>query len=330
MANECSEILGGRALGDYGTRDRVRPSMPLDLRFLFGLLLAYGVAGCGSNGGDASPVPAPVVSTQASAPSVPAWGGHFIGTVMIGDVAYYGDAVLTSDGAVRLYVGGPADSDGTVQQSKPQSSEQFVGNLQVNGGQALGSGIIIGQGCAVPHAGVGFCSENASGEISIAEYTIGTGTETGIQGKIQVTKDGATVTWSLNLAPLETYYAFRAQPEYVRGTYQEELAEFSVDGDTTISVDLDGQLFFQSVHSSCIGNGTLTPHLDGRFDIYDVTLVISSCNTPYDYLNGKFEGLATSTPSSLWDYDSLLRAWLSKQDDARPPAAVTMLGLPTP
>jgi hypothetical protein len=65
-------------------------------------------------------------------------------------------------------------------------------------------------------------------------------------------------------------------------------------------------LFFQSAHSGCIGNGTLAPHLDGEFAIFDVTLTIASCNAPYNYLNGEFEGLATTNASSIWDYDSLL------------------------
>jgi hypothetical protein len=43
-------------------------------------------------------------------------------------------------------------------------------------------------------------------------------------------------------------------------------------------------------------------------------------------LNGSFAGLATITGGTKWDYDSLLRMWLSKSDPAQP-AAVTTLAL---
>ena len=95
-----------------------------------------------------------------------------------------------------------------------------------------------------------------------------------------------------------------------------------------MSIDLAGKLSFQSAHSGCIGNGTLAPHLDGKFNVYDVALTIENCNATYAYLNGAFEGLATTTPSTAWDYDALLRAWVSKRDGAPSPAAVTLLGAP--
>ena len=262
-----------------------------------------------------------------ASPSASAWGGHFIGTVRIGDVEYYGDALITGDQAIRLYVGGPYAPDGTVQESRPASSDQFVGNLEVHADQAFGSGVIIGQQCAPPSDRSGYCGENASAEIQLAHYAT-PAAEIGIKGEIQVTANDTTEIWSVDLQPFGNDSELRARLESVQGTYQEVLAEFALDGDTIISVNLAGLLFFQSAHSGCMGNGTLAPHLDGEFDIYDVALVIESCNVPYDYLNGEFVGLATITPSSVWDYDSLLRTWLSRKDGAQSPAAVTMLGLP--
>jgi len=97
-------------------RDMMNPTQLPWARFAFlGLLLA-GLGACGGSGSGASAIPpsagpsttpASLPSTPASAPSAQAWGGHFIGTVTIGDVDYYGDALLTSDGAIRVYVGGP-------------------------------------------------------------------------------------------------------------------------------------------------------------------------------------------------------------------------------
>jgi hypothetical protein len=67
---------------------------------------SHALAGCGGSGGGANPAPlsAGTLPTPASLPSAQAWGGHFIETVRIGDVEYYGDALLTSDGAIRLYI----------------------------------------------------------------------------------------------------------------------------------------------------------------------------------------------------------------------------------
>jgi hypothetical protein len=44
----------------------------------------------------------------------------------------------------------------------------------------------------------------------------------------------------------------------------------------------------------------------------------------YAHLKGEYTGLATTTPSSYWNYDELLRVWLSTGDDAAP-VAITML-----
>jgi len=86
-------------------------------------------------------------------------------------------------------------------------------------------------------------------------------------------------------------------------------------------------LFFQSASSGCTGNGQLRPHLDGAVNVYDVSLTVSGCNAPYVHLNGAFEGLATTSPGSKWDYDDFLRMWLSQQNPdvsgASPPVLTT-------
>ncbi len=296
-----------------------------NLRFLFGLLFAQALTGCG--GGSSTAPPSTGSSTAASSTGsaplqpVPAWQGHFIGAVTIDNADYYGDALLTADGAVRLYVGGPYINDGLIELSKPDSSAQFVGKVDGHDSQASGSGVIIGQLCAGPVPGR-FCGETSAGDINIA-------VESGkIQGEIHVMTKAGLEIWSLALDNWNNYYPSPARLESVVGQYQEELAEFALDGDTIISVGGTGQLSFQSVQSGCMGNGTLAPHLDGKFNVYDVALTIENCNAPYAYLNGGFEGLATTTPSSYWDYDSLLRTWLSKTDGAPSPAALTTLGQP--
>jgi hypothetical protein len=242
--------------------------------------------------------------------------------VTVGDVEHFADALLTVDGAVRLYVGGPHVSSGALPQTRPEGSAQFVGRLEVNGDQAIGTGVIIGQGCAGTQ-GVRFCGEPASGEIS---FVIDSGD---IRGEIQVTTGESKETWLLEMAPWDNYYVLPARVEHLAGQYEEELAEFAPDGDVLMNIDSAGRLFFQSPHSACAGNATLAPHLDGAFNVYDVALTIEGCNETYAYLDGEYEGLATTSPSGYWDYDSLLRAWLSKRDPVTSQAAaVTMSGRP--
>jgi hypothetical protein len=127
---------------------------------------------------------------DSAAPSVPpvatqAWTGHYVGTVKIADVTYFGDAVFTQDGAVRLYVGGPYDNGGELQESRPESAEQFVGTIQMRDGQWSGSGLIIGEKCAI-NAANRFCGQPAPAEISatVRLNTDGSGSAD-LQGEIR-------------------------------------------------------------------------------------------------------------------------------------------------
>jgi hypothetical protein len=244
--------------------------------------------------------------------------GRYVGTVTIGGVDYFGDALLTSDGDLRLYIGGPYDDGGQLELSKPQNSSQLVGNLQVQGADGSGTGIVIGQGCAGP-APTRFCTETASAAITAhVEELI-------LQGEIQVSASSGEETWLLDLSAWENYYRLSAERPYIAFQWQEQLAEFNEGADLIMTIDANGRLFFQSAPSSCTGNGTLTPHLDGAFNVYDVELRLESCSGGYAYLNGVYAGLATTTPSNYWNYDALLRVWLSKPAGPAP-AALTLLG----
>ena len=55
--------------------------------------------------------------------------GRFVGKVTIGETAYFGDALLTVDGAIRLYVGGPYAPSGVIQGRTPEGSAQVVGTV---------------------------------------------------------------------------------------------------------------------------------------------------------------------------------------------------------
>jgi hypothetical protein len=252
--------------------------------------------------------------------------GHYVGSVAIAGVAYFGDAVVTQDGAMRLYIGGSyAASDGgqNIETVRPESSEQFVGTLQMRGGKWSGSGLIFGQECAI-HPANRFCGQPAPAEFSAnASLVSGEAITANLQGEIQVVTSGGTETWSLDLG-----LWFFGAPAQLPGQFTEVLAEFASSNDVIVNIDGSGKLFFQGPGSGCVGNGTSAPHAAGPAGIYDVTLLMQSCSGAYAYLNGTYGGLALASPSSIWQYDSLLQIWLSKGSADGSPAGLTMLGEP--
>lgn len=362
-AGTLSAEAGGDCLALAVEQARTRPVAHI----LLGLLLAQALAACGGSGSGggsdadtgsvappvattpvvATPPPSAAPPTVATTPGVaapplsaappsesppsampptvpPARGmsrhGRFVGKVTIGETAYFGDALLTVDGAIRLYVGGPYAPSGVIQGRTPEGSAQVVGTVEVHGDQVSGTGVVIGQGCSGPQV-VRFCKGPSSGVISLAA------SYRDIDGTIQVTTQDGDETWLLELTSWDNYYVLPARLDYLTGQYREELAEFAPDGDVVMSVDGAGRIFFQSAHSACTGNGTLAPHRDGVFNVYDVTLTIDNCGGPYAYLNGEYEGLGTTSPGAYWDYDSSLRIWLSKRAGGpSQPAALVMWG----
>ena len=302
---------------------------------MLAVLLADLLGACGGGGGSgpSSAVTTGAVTTGAvttGASTVPPVAtqatGHYIGTVTIAGVAYFGDAVFTQDGAVRLYVGGPYDDAGELQETRPESSEQFVGTFEMHDGQLSGSGLIIGQQCAI-NAANPFCGQPAPADISatVQLNTNGNGNPD-LQGEIQVASSSGTETWPLSVGLWPD--SSLAKSAEMAGQYNELIAEFASAGDVSMNIDSSGNLSFQSANSGCVGNGALIPHLDGADDTYDVTLMMENCNGAYAYLNGQYDGLALPTSSSYWDYDSLLRMWVSKPAGETPPAALTTLGQP--
>jgi hypothetical protein len=229
----------------------------------------------------------------------------------------FGDAYLTSDGSLRLYVGGPYTNDGALQETVPARSEQLVGTLNVSGDQARGTGLVIGQQCASA-AHSPFCEAPASADMSMSltPAVVAGNNVKDIDGQIQVATGSGSETWQVHLSPWGP-----DQPLIVSNAhFKELLAEFASDGDTVIVFDGNGAMFFQSAHSGCVGNGMLSANV--------VTLTIDDCTGAFAYLNGEYSGLATLETSSVWDYDGLLRVWLSKTPGAAIPAALTMLAEP--
>jgi hypothetical protein len=292
-----------------------RAARRLTLECLSGLAVALAMIGCsGVERGDPLPPPSPPVAAP------PVTHGRFVGTAKIGTEEYFADLLVTVDGAVRLYVGTQGSDSGVLELSPPDSSAQLVGSLTVlRGGLALGNGVVIGQGCAQSPL-ARFCVETGSAALSA------TFDSSEIEGEILVTRTTGSERWLIS-AREWNWYAYPAEVGPLAGHYREVLAEFAA-GDTVImSIDRAGRLFFQGTLSGCIGNGTLAAHLDGSFDVYDAQLVIENCAAPYAHLNGEYDGLSVTTPSNYWNYDFLLRTWLTKRG-AGPSVALTLLADP--
>ncbi|MEJ2516146.1 MAG: hypothetical protein P8102_13140 [Gammaproteobacteria bacterium] len=85
--------------------------------------------------------------------------------------------------------------------------------------------------------------------------------------------------------------------------------------DIVLTVDTAGAVFFQSPASGCVGNGTLNPHLDGAYNVYDVEITIANCAAASSHLNGAFTGLGTRpfSADTAFPADALL-LWLSTPD----------------
>jgi hypothetical protein len=320
MFKHHTGIFGGSTGRDCKARNVQRATLRPVAPILLGLLVVQALTGCGGSGPNAGSAATATPLTELP-PTATFISGRYVGTVTIDGADYFGDALLTVDGAIRLYVGGPYSDSGALQLTKAKGSAQLVGSMDLLSGLSSGTGLLIGQGCSDPVL-PRFCAKPAPTEIALS-------TEAGLMsGEIRVTTDGEVESWRLQLHPWDNYYELPAGTGYVAGQYQEVLAEFAPDNDVVImTVDGAGRVFFQSAASACTGNGMLAPHLDGRFNVYDMTLTIEGCSGSYEYLNGAYEGLSTTSPSGAWDYDVSLRSWLPKRaGDPSPPAALILWG----
>ena len=290
----------------------------LRLRPLLGCvvgIITASFAACGG-GGDAAPVSSPVA--QSPEPPLPptavqpvsgfAWQGHYVGTVTIDGTQYFGDALLTGDGAVRLYVGGPYADTGALQFEAAPNSMQLVGTLApAPQSHASGQGLVLGEHCALSNPGR-FCqlAGSASIDISIASGNL--------EGEVSVLGAQGGESWSLQLGAWADFKD-PAWVGYLVASYKEQIAEFAVSDDTLIHVQSDGTLSFQGPHSGCSGSGTIGTRggVVVAVNVYDVHITVSGCSGAYSYLNGDYQGLATDAMGTVWDYsDTWLRMWLSQ------------------
>jgi len=288
--------------------------LPASAQCTAGLLLAQLLMGCGGQGTAPPPDPPPPAwSGKMEPPSSVAFNhGRFVGTVQVGGVSYVGDAIVTPDGQVRLYVGGTA---GAADALHPDTSAQFIGAFNASGNAAGGKGIVIAERCS--EAGPGrFCNDPAA-----ADFSIGFSAQR-LTGELRVVTSLGVEPWRLDLERWSIDDVLPAALAVSGGLYYERLAEFAGDA-TLLSIDAAGQLFFQSPSSGCTGAGMLSPRLDGQFLVYDVRVTVGSCDEAHASLNAEFSGLASISASSAVTQDAVLSLWLSTHGTQRP-VAVTM------
>lgn len=299
-------------------------------RFLMCLLFAAVIEGCDGGTYQFTGLPdSPLIaeSNRRPPPSLAAHPlhGHFLGVAQLRDTEYYAEALLTVDGAVQIYVAGPVSSalvmsGAAVPGELLISSDAalFAGDIAPNAKEGSGSGLVFGLACG--DAGTDrFCEEPATADIEIAATT------GGFVAKLRVATSSGDETWLLDVGEHSLWYDTLAYGP-PSGLYHETLAQFALAGDVVLRIDDAGLLFFQSPDSGCTGNGTVSSHLDGEYSVWDVGLHIESCNAPYAFLNGDFDGLATVSQSGYWDYDTWLIMFLTTSEGSAPRAALVSHG----
>jgi hypothetical protein len=280
-------------------------------RLLATLLLPAAICGCGGGSDQFG------TGDPPDPPEVEAIEGRFVGTVEIDGENYFGDAIVTDNGLIDLYVGGRYSDDGTIQLASADGSIHFTSIL---GGRVIGRR--PGDCGAAGSPSERWCGRAASASIDIERVT--GGASDAIQGEISV--DGET--WTLILTAWTEPYEQPARLQDLAGQYTEAVAVFARNGNVVLTIDGNGQAFFQSPWS-CTGNGTFAPHGSGDVNVFDVTMSIDLCMFPdSSLLNGDYQGLATLSPSRIGGTDSNLRVWLRKSSPSH--AAVTMWSLRIP
>ena len=241
--------------------------------------------------------------------------GRFIGVVRIGNIDYFGDALVAEDGRVRLYVGGPYATSDLLQVTRASGAMQFVGTIDLRNGGMFGSGVVLEEGCGSGPD----CSTPISAELNIAPI------KTQMRGEIRLLGPRESEIWSVDMTKWDNYYAREAAISSMAGQYEELISELSERTRTLIRIDESGKLSFEDAQTGCSGRGTMTPHSSGEFNVYDVEIHVEACDSLQAFTNGDWVGLAAESASSVSNSDSLLRIWLSTHAEIGTPAAVTLL-----
>lgn len=305
------------ALMSHGTSSRLAAGTA-GRRSVLCLAAALAVAGCGGGGNGTDAAPSSGQPTVPTVPTASPTAGRFVGTARMEGLDHFADALLTRDGTLRVYLGDLYSPSGAMQGSASGITLQFVGNVAESNGRVSGRGRVFAQGCSQAPSST-LCSEPVEATVTMVPASA-------LELDIQVHFADGDRLWQLDLASWDHYFNLPARLDGIAGQYREELAEFGPDG-MLLNLDTAGRLSFRSAHTGCAGEGSLSPHGDGSRLVFEVTLDVVDCASPYGHLVARYTGLATMSPSGYWDYDSNLRMWLSNSDEAAP-VAVTTWGRP--
>jgi hypothetical protein len=197
----------------------------------------------------------------------------------------------------------------------------LAGHYTFSGRSAVGTGVLIGEGCGLPSAGA-FCGRETTIRIEVTKT--GVALDLGSAGVIRVATQNGETTWPLRLG----YWGGRPGFDVVmlgsRGVFELHQAEFVGTSRVLMTIYEDGRTFFQSADTGCMGNGLISAYRN-RMDLYGFELEIRGCTGSFSYLNTDFEGLGLRESLTPWDYDfSVISLWLSTPPGAPSPAAITL------
>lgn len=249
--------------------------------------------------------------------------GRIVGGVTIEGVEYGLSGVMVEDGFFRLNIeaatGGPPSLDSGL--------GQLVGRFTFAGLNATGTGVLIGEGCALASAGR-FCGTETAVRLEVTKA--GTWIDQGSSGVIRVATASGETIWPLRLG----YWGGRAgfdpsSSSSGGGPYELHQAEFVQASRVFLTGSGDGRLFFQSADTGCTGNLTISSYVNPSISLFNVEIEIRGCHGSFSYLNADFAGLMTKESLTPWGYDfSVLNMWLSTPAGAPSPAAITLWATP--
>lgn len=279
------------------------------MRVLF-LVAVFLLSACGGDGSAPPSDPAPTsiirdIRCEADVLSGAPYGGFFSGEIVGAEGSGWATALLTEDGYFRLHI---EDSLGD---GAPEF--QFIGRYRAQGerNNTWAWGEFRLQNCSDADA---FCFAS-EGQFELTSLCAGelTGTLVAYPEGRPFPPGWEILSFTLD-PPVPSAYDTPATLAFSEGVYDGSYPYYASAGpsDITATVDAAGAMFFQSAATGCVGNGTLSPHLDGTYNVYDVEVTIANCADASSHLNGVFTGLATRplNPDEAFPVDALLM-WLS-------------------
>jgi hypothetical protein len=259
--------------------------------------------------GDPPPPSGSVIRDIRCEPDVLAgkpFGGLFTGEIAGSGGSAWALALLTEDGYFRLHI---EDSLGD---GAPEF--QFIGQYRGTTDNPWAWGEFRLQNCS-DSAPFCFASE---GQFELTSLCAGE-----LKGSLVAYPEGRPFPTGWDMLsftldpPVGSAYDTPATLAFSEGVYDGSYPYNGGAGpsDIVLTVDAAGAVFFQSAATGCVGNGSLSPHLDGAYNVYDVEITIASCGAASSYLNGTFTGLATRpfNADDAFPTDALLM-WLSTPD----------------